>query len=241
MLTIKNLHVNIAGKDILKGVNLQIGDKQVCVLMGKNGSGKSTLAHSIMGNPFYKVTADELSFDGKNLIELSCDHRSKLGLFLAFQNPPEIFGVKVESYLRTIYNTSHAEQLSPIKFRTFIKNELKKLGIRNSFLERNLNEGFSGGEKKKLEILQALVLHPKLLILDEPDSGLDVDALKTVAHALVTLQKETNMSMLLITHSNRFLKYLVPDVVHIIADGKLIKSGGRELADDLDQKGYNHL
>lgn len=238
MLNIKGLKVSIGDKEILKGVDLEVAFGEVSVLMGPNGSGKSTLAQSLMGNPFYKVTSGLVDLSGKNLLDFETNERSLQGLFLSFQYPSEITGVTISNYLRTIYNAHSEEKLSPVKFRKLLKEKMELLDISEDFLGRYLNEGFSGGEKKRMEMLQMLVLEPKIVILDEVDSGLDIDALKIVSKAVNHLKQTTNMGVLVITHYTRILDYITPDKVHIMKDGKIVKTGGKELADELETQGY---
>lgn len=238
MLNIQDLKVNIEGKEILKGVNLQIEKNTAHVLMGQNGSGKSTLAQTIMGSPMYEITGGSIKFDGKEISNLKPDERAKMGIFLCFQYPSEVSGVSVLSFLRLIYNNSHEEKLSPVRFRELAKEKAQILGINDEMLSRSLNEGFSGGEKKRMEMLQMLVLEPKFAILDEVDSGLDIDALKIVSKAVNYLREKTKMSVLVITHYARILKYLEPDFVHIMKEGQIIKSGDKSLAHELEEKGY---
>jgi len=238
MLNIKDLHVNIEGKKVLNGVNLEISKNSTHALMGQNGSGKSTLAQTIMGNPIYEVVSGKVTFNGENVLELKPEERSKKGIFLSFQYPSEVSGVSVQSYLRLIYNNSHEEKLSPVKFRELLFAKSEILGIKKEMLERSLNEGFSGGEKKKMEMLQMLILEPKLAILDEVDSGLDIDALKVVATAVNYLKEKNQTSILVITHYARILKYLEPDFVHVMQDGQIVQSGDKNLAHELEDKGY---
>ena len=238
MFSIKDLKVKTEEKEILKGVDLEIENNSVHVLMGQNGSGKSTLAQTIAGNPSYEVTDGKIKFNGRDILDLKPEERSRFGIFLSFQYPSEISGVSVFSFLRLIYNNSHEEKLSPVKFRGLLLEKAKILGIEESMLSRSLNEGFSGGEKKRMEMLQMLVLEPKLAILDEVDSGLDIDALKIVAKSVNFLKEKTKMSVLIITHYARILKYLEPDFVHIMKDGKIVQSGDKNLAHELEEKGY---
>lgn len=239
MLQTVNLKVKAEDKDILKGLNLLINPKEIHVLMGPNGSGKSTLANTIMGHPAYKVESGQVLFNGEDILKLSPFERSQRGIFLSFQYPSVVEGVPVSSYLRLVYNKSHKAELSPIAFRKLLKEKMNILGMREDFMNRSLNEGFSGGEKKRMEMLQMLILEPKLAILDEVDSGLDIDALKTVAMAVSYLHESVGMSSLIITHYARILKYIDPDYVHIMKDGLIVESGGKELADKLEEKGYS--
>lgn len=238
MLNIKDLKVTVEGKKVLNGVNLGISENSIHSLMGQNGSGKSTLAQTIMGNPAYEVTGGKVEFNKQDVLKLKPEERAKLGIFLSFQYPSEVSGVSVQSYLRLLYNNSHEERLSPVKFRGHLFEKAEILGIKKEFLTRSLNEGFSGGEKKKMEMLQMLILEPKFAILDEVDSGLDIDALKIVSKAVSYLKEKNKMSVLVITHYARILKYLEPDLVHIMKDGQIVRSGGKELAHELEEEGY---
>ena len=238
MLEIKNLHVKIDDNEILKGVNLSLAENKVHVLMGPNGSGKSTLAQSLMGHPGYEVTKGSVKLNGKDLLKLEPDERSLAGLFLSFQYPSEVPGVTISNFLRMVYNKRKNESLSPVKFRKLLAEKMKVLNMDESFMTRYLNEGFSGGEKKRMEILQMLVLAPKFAILDETDSGLDIDALKGVSYGVNVLKEETGMGVLVITHYTRVLNYIKPDFVHVMKDGMIVKSGGKELADELESQGY---
>jgi Fe-S cluster assembly ATP-binding protein len=244
MLSVKNLKVSVKKEPdspqipILKGVDLVVAKNEVCALMGKNGSGKSTLAQALMGSPFYEVTDGEVVFDGKDLLKLDTSERSQAGLFLSFQHPNEIEGVTIASYLRLVYHKHHSAKLTPMKFREFIKGKLNILGIDESFLDRYLNEGFSGGEKKRMEMLQMLIIEPKFIILDEVDSGLDVDAIKVVAEAVNYLKKQKEIGILLITHYSRILKYIEPDKVVVLSDGKVVKEGNKDLAFKIEEEGF---
>jgi len=238
MLQAINLAVNVGEKEILKGLTLNISDGTVHALMGPNGSGKSTLAQTIMGHPNYSVTGGTVVFDGDSILELSPDKRALKGIFLSFQYPSEIDGVTVSNFLRLIYNKTHEVALSPAVFRKTLLEKMRILGMDEEFMHRYLNQGFSGGEKKRMEILQMLLLEPKLVILDEVDSGLDVDALRFVSEAVNHLHREKGTTVLLITHYTRILKYVVPDYVHIIQNGVITKTGGKELAVELEEKGY---
>ena len=238
MLEIKNLHIKTADKEIVKGLNLSIGENQIHAIMGPNGSGKSTLASTLMGHPGYEVTSGEVSFLAENLLEMEPNERAEKGLFLSFQYPSEVEGVNITSYLRMIYNKSREQKVSPIKFREILKEKMEILDIKEEFVNRYLNDGFSGGEKKRMEMLQMLVLEPKLAILDETDSGLDVDALKVVSKAVNYLVEKNKMSVVVITHYNRILNYIKPQFVHVLKDGKIIKEGGEELAHEIESSGY---
>lgn len=246
MLTINHLHVAVAEKQILKGLDLQVDSGKVHAIMGPNGSGKSTLAYALAGHPRYKVTDGNVQFLGEDLLDMAVDERAKKGLFLSFQYPQEIPGVPVDSFLRMAQReiaTAHEEKpLTILKFKLALEEEVKKLGMKEGMQKRNLNEGFSGGEKKRNEILQMAVLKPKLVILDEVDSGLDVDALKTVAYRVKEYKEQNpDSSVLIITHYMRILKYLEPDVVTIVADGRNVKQGGRELSEYVEEKGYEGI
>ena len=238
MLTIKGLKVDIDEKEILKGIDLDLEDNKVHVLMGPNGSGKSTLAQALMGHPEYVVTEGSVFLDNETLLELSPDERSIAGLFLSFQYPSEVPGVTISNFLRMVYNKRHEENLSPVRFRKILKEKMGLLDMDESFMHRYLNEGFSGGEKKRMEILQMLVLEPKFVILDETDSGLDIDALQVVSRGLNTLKEKTGMGVIVITHYTRILNYVEPDFVHVMKDGLIVKSGGKDLAEELEDQGY---
>jgi len=247
VLEIKNLHVSIEGREIVKGVSLKVEQGKIHAIMGPNGSGKSTLANVLMGHPKYKATEGSVTFDGKNVLEMTPDKRAKLGLFLAFQYPVEISGVSLFNFLRAAYNSIHdshsknteKEVISVLDFQKKLKEKARLLQMDESFLYRHLNEGFSGGEKKRAEILQLAVLNPKIAILDETDSGLDIDSVKIVANGVNYLKGEEDMGVLLITHYQRILKYIKPDYVHVMMNGKIVKSGGADLAEELEQKGYD--
>ncbi len=240
MLEIKNLYVSINDKPILKGVNLKIEKGEIHALMGPNGSGKSTLSFVLMGHPKYKITKGEIFFEGKNITEINPDERARLGMFLCFQYPTEIQGVSLFNFLKTSYNSINNEKISSMEFREIMKDKMKLLGVEQKFIERYLNEGFSGGEKKRGEILQMAVLNPKISILDETDSGLDIDSLKIVSNGINKVSNSEN-SILLITHYKRILKYIKPKFVHVMIDGKIVLSGDEKLADELEENGYNFL
>lgn len=244
MLEIKNIHANIHDTPILKGVSLVIKPGEVHAIMGPNGSGKSTLSKIIAGHPTYDVTEGEILFEGQNILELDPDERARLGLFLAFQYPVEIPGVHNASFLRMAYNAkrkaANLEEVDPLEFDEIIKTKLGLVEMEPDFLERSVNQGFSGGEKKRNEILQMLVLEPTMAFLDETDSGLDIDALRIVSKA-VNAYRNPKVGIVLITHYQRLLNYIVPDVVHVMADGKLIKTGDKTLALELEEKGYEWL
>ena len=243
MLEIKNLKASINNKDILKGLNISIKPGELHAIMGPNGSGKSTLANVLSGKEGYKISG-ELLYQGKNLEEISIDERAQQGIFLAFQYPTEIPGVNTSNFLRTSLNkvrkSQGKEELDALKFIKMIKDKSKELGMDEKMLSRQLNVGFSGGEKKKNEILQMKILDPNLIILDETDSGLDIDALKTVADG-VNSSRNDKKSFLVITHYQRLLNYINPDHVHILSDGKIVKSGTMKLAEDLERTGYKGI
>lgn len=236
-LHIKNLHVTADDKHIINGLSLDIPKGQVHVIMGPNGSGKSTLANTLMGHPKYQVTGGDIMVDNNSILELAPDERAKAGLFLSMQYPPEIAGVTISNFLRVALEAHKGEKLNPIEFYKQLQAKMKELNINPDFAKRYVNQGFSGGEKKKAEILQLAVLQPTYAILDETDSGLDVDALKTVASGINQFKNNDN-AVLLITHYNRILEYITPDHVHIMVDGNIVHSGGAELAKEIEEKGY---
>lgn len=239
-LKIENLHVSREGKEIVKGVTLEIPAGEVHALMGPNGSGKSSLANALMGHPKYAVTAGSVSLDGEDVTALPPDKKAALGLFLSMQHPPEVPGVSVAHFLRVVTTTARREPVSVADFRKMLKEKMAELKIDPAFMNRSLNEGFSGGEKKRMEILQLALLEPKYAVLDETDSGLDVDALKIVTDG-VSRAREKGMGVLLITHYARILRHLVPDRVHVLSDGAIARSGGKELADEIEKEGYAFL
>lgn len=245
-LRIKNLHARVEETEILKGVDLKVVPGMVHALMGPNGSGKSTLSSVLMGHPKYEVTAGDVTWNGAPLLTLSPDERAKAGIFLAFQYPQEIAGVSVAHFLRQSTNAVREargeKSLSVLEFRRLLKEKMALLEMSEDFSDRYLNEGFSGGEKKRAEMLQMALLRPKLAILDETDSGLDIDALQVVAKGINALTSEdSQMSILLITHYQRILNYVKPDVVHVMAEGKIIQTGPPELVAELEEKGYAWL
>jgi Fe-S cluster assembly ATP-binding protein len=242
MLEVKNLHVKIDGKEILKGINLKVNKGEIHAIMGPNGSGKSTLAQVLAGREEYEVTKGEVTYEGKNLFELSPEDRARQGLFLAFQYPVEIPGVSNTNLLKTALNEIRKargeEEVDALEFLSLIKDRMKLVEFDQSLLSRSINEGFSGGEKKRNEIFQMAVLEPKLSILDETDSGLDIDALRIVANGVNKLKSEDNATIV-VTHYQRLLNYIIPDFVHVLYKGKIVKSGGKELAFELEEKGYD--
>ena len=242
MLSIKNLKASVNGKAILKGLNLEVGEGEVHAIMGPNGSGKSTLSHVLAGRPGYDITGGEISFRGKNLIELEPEERAGEGIFLAFQYPIEIPGVNNVYMLKTALNAQRAyrnePELDSVDFLSKVKKKTKEIGLDDGLLNRPVNEGFSGGEKKRNEVFQMAVLEPTLAILDETDSGLDIDALKTVADGVNNL-RNPERSFIVITHYQRLLDYIVPDYVHVLHQGKIIKTGDKSLALELEERGYD--
>jgi Fe-S cluster assembly ATP-binding protein len=243
-LEIKNLHAGVEGKPILKGVDLTIGPGEVHAIMGPNGSGKSTLANVVAGREVYEVTDGSVTLDGEDLLAMEPEERAHKGVFMAFQYPVEIPGVSNTYFLRAALNAQRKargeEEVGAIEFLSHIRERVKMLGLSDDMLSRSVNEGFSGGEKKRNEIFQMAVLEPRLCVLDETDSGLDIDALKTVATGVNAL-RSPERSFLIVTHYQRLLNYVVPDRVHIMMGGRLVKSGGKELALELEEKGYGPL
>jgi Fe-S cluster assembly ATP-binding protein len=244
LLEIKNLHANVEGTEILKGINLKVNAGEVHAIMGPNGSGKSTLASVLAGKEEYEVTEGEILFNGKNLLELSPEDRAREGVFLAFQYPVEIPGVSNTNLLKTAVNEIRKyrgeEELDSMDFLSLLKEKSKLVELDQKFLSRSVNEGFSGGEKKRNEIFQMAVLNPTLALLDETDSGLDIDALRIVANGVNKLKRKDNATIV-VTHYQRLLNYIVPDFVHVLYKGKIVKSGGKELAMELEEKGYDWI
>ena len=244
MLSIKNLHASIGDKEILKGINLEVKAGEIHAIMGPNGAGKSTLASIIAGNENYEVTDGEITLDGEDLSELAPEERAHKGVFLSFQYPVEIPGVSVTNFMRTAINETRKakgqEEMLANEMLKVIREKSELLEIDRKFLSRSLNEGFSGGEKKRNEIFQMAMLEPKLAILDETDSGLDIDALRIVANGVNKLKSDKN-AIVVITHYQRLLDYIVPDFVHVLYNGKIVKSGGKELAHELEEKGYDWI
>jgi Fe-S cluster assembly ATP-binding protein len=244
MLDIKNLQVKAEGKDILKGIDLHVNAGEVHAIMGPNGSGKSTLARAVSGHPEYQVVGGEVLFEGKDLLAMDPDERAREGVFMAFQYPVEIAGVNNSYFLKAALNAKrkhHGQpELDAMEFMTLVQAKAKLLEIDKSMLTRSVNEGFSGGEKKRNEIFQMALLEPKLAILDETDSGLDIDALKLVANG-VNAMRAPERAFIVVTHYQRLLNYIVPDFVHVLSGGKIVKSGGKELAYELEAKGYSWI
>jgi len=237
LLEIRDLHVSVEGKEILKGISLTVEKGRLYALMGPNGSGKSTLSHTLMGHPKYQVTQGQILLNGNDLISLKTDARGRAGIFLAFQYPTAIPGVSVANFMRTAMKARFGDQFQPKEFRKQFKSAMAALGIDEAFATRYVNDGFSGGEKKRHEILQMALLKPELALLDETDSGLDIDALRIVAEGINHLRGPA-LGILLITHYQRILNYVQPDLVHVLIEGKIIRSGGKELAHELEEKGY---
>ena len=244
LLEVKDLHAGIDGKEILKGLNLEVNIGEVHAIMGPNGSGKSTLSKVLAGHPSYEVMSGEVLYEGKNLLELDPDERAREGVFMAFQYPIEVPGVSNAQFLRLAYNEKQkhlgGEELDPLEFKDLLKERAKVVEMDASFMTRSVNEGFSGGEKKRNEILQMAVLEPKLAVLDETDSGLDIDALRVVAGGVNQLQGP-DKAIIVVTHYQRLLNYIVPDFVHVLADGRIAREGGKELALELEEKGYDWI
>jgi len=244
LLEIKNLHAEVDGREILKGVNLTINSGEVHAIMGPNGSGKSTLAAVLAGREGYEVTQGEVLYQGKDLLELDPEERAREGVFLAFQYPVEIPGVNSAYFLKAALNELRKHRglpdLDAIDFLSLVKDKMKVLDLREDFLKRSVNEGFSGGEKKKNEIFQMAILEPKLAVLDETDSGLDIDALRIVAEGVNKLKRPDN-AQLVITHYQRLLEYIIPDFVHVLADGRIVRSGTKGLALELEERGYDWI
>jgi len=244
MLSIQNLQASVDDKQILKGLNLEVKAGEVHAIMGPNGSGKSTLSQVLAGNSAYEVTGGDVAFEGKDLLDMSTEDRAREGVFLAFQYPVEIPGVSNLQFMKTAMNNIRRyrgeEEMNAATFMKLAKEKIQQVNLSPAFLKRGVNEGFSGGEKKRNEIMQMLMLEPKLAILDETDSGLDIDALKVVAEGVNAL-RSPERAVIMVTHYQRLLDYIVPDYVHVLAGGKIIKSGGKELALELEEKGYGWL
>jgi Fe-S cluster assembly ATP-binding protein len=242
LLVIKDLHANVGDKPILKGLSLQVNAGEVHAVMGPNGSGKSTLAQVLAGNPAYEVTGGSIEYDGRNVLEMQPEERAQAGMFLAFQYPVEIPGVSNAYFLRAAYNEIRKarghEEVDPLEFADLMEEKLALVDMDSSMLNRSVNTGFSGGEKKRNEILQMAVLEPRLAILDETDSGLDIDALRVVADGVNKLKRPDNATIV-VTHYQRLLNYIIPDYVHVLVGGRIMKSGGKDLALELEEKGYD--
>jgi Fe-S cluster assembly ATP-binding protein len=242
MLTVKNLKVRVEEKEILKGINLQVNAGEVHAIMGPNGSGKSTLANVLAGKDGYEITGGEVTYKGKDLLELSPEERAREGVFLAFQYPVEIPGVSNATFLKTAVNEIRKHnglaEFDAREFLKYMKEKMKFVGMDDTLISRSVNQGFSGGEKKKNEIFQLAMLEPKLAVLDETDSGLDIDALKIVAGGVNQFRSKDN-AVIVVTHYQRLLDYIIPDFVHVLVDGRILKSGGKELAYELEEKGYD--
>ena len=241
LLTVKDLTVNVEEKEILHGVNLTIGKGETHVLLGPNGTGKSTLGNTLLGNPKYNVTRGEIWFQGKNITEEPVNERAKMGLFLSFQNPLEVPGVTLSSFIRSAVELKTGKRMRLFEFRKELEKAMEVLQMDPSYADRDLNVGFSGGEKKKAEILQMLMLEPKLAILDETDSGLDVDAVRTVSEGVRLFRERTHGSLLIITHSTRILEALHVDAAHVMEEGVIVRNGGAELVDEINEKGFSSL
>src|SRR5215218_7130508 len=244
MLEIKNLHAAIDGNEILKGINLTVNKGEIHAIMGPNGSGKSTLAKVVAGHPQYEVTAGEIIYEGRNLLEMAPDERAREGVFMAFQYPIEVPGVSNAQFLRLAYNEKRKhlgeEELDPLEFKDLLAERAKVVEMDAGLMSRSVNEGFSGGEKTRNEILQMAVLEPKLAVLDETDSGLDIDALRIVSEGVNKLRTPEN-AVVLVTHYQRLLNYIVPDQVHVLYKGRIVRTGGKELALELEEKGYDWI
>jgi Fe-S cluster assembly ATP-binding protein len=239
-LEIRGLEVSVEGKEILKGIDLVVRQGETHALMGPNGSGKSTLANVLMGRPGYVITGGRIVFKGEDISKLTADKRAERGLFLAMQYPVEVPGVSIVNFLRTAYKNVKGQEINALAFRKHMKEKMNLLEIEDAMVQRYVNHGFSGGEKKKNEILQLAVLEPEIAVLDETDSGLDIDALKAVAGGVAQLIGP-NLGVLLITHYQRILNYITPDFVHVMIGGRIVKSGGKELAHELEEKGYEGI
>ena len=240
LLEIKDLHAGVEGKEILKGLSLSVGKGEVHVILGPNGSGKSTLMNIIMGHPKYEVTSGTMSFEGEDITGLKTFERARKGLFLSFQTPEEIPGITVENMIRTSKQAISGERVKIVPFRRQLKETMEELKMKSEYAERYMNVGFSGGEKKRTEILQLLMLNPKLALLDETDSGLDVDAVQIVSEGVAKFHNEDN-SCLIITHNTRILEKLKVDKVHVLINGEIVEEGGPELIDDINRRGFTHI
>jgi Fe-S cluster assembly ATP-binding protein len=241
ILLIEDLHATVEGKEILRGVDLKILPGEIHAIMGPNGSGKSTLANVLMGKPGYVLSQGTIAYKGQDLVGLAPEERARLGIFLAFQNPLEIPGVSVVNFLRTAYNASHPDaNLGALEFRRYLQTKMEMLGVGNELINRYVNQGFSGGERKRAEVLQMAVLDPELSVLDETDTGLDIDALREVAGGVMKVHNESR-GILIITHYQRILNYIEPTFIHVLLGGRIVRSGGKELAAELEAKGYEQF
>lgn len=238
LLRVENLHVSVGDKELLHGISLTVNTGEVHVIMGVNGAGKSTLLHAIMGNPVYKVTEGRIFFKGKDITDLSVDKRAKMGLFLSFQNPIAVPGITMENFIRTAKTNLTGQQQKLFPFKRLMRQTLKDLELDESYGDRYLNVGFSGGERKKSEILQLRILNPDLAMLDETDSGLDVDAVRVVSKNISAYHNEHN-SLIIITHLNQILQFIKPEYVHVLIDGRIVKNGGPELVDEIEKNGFD--
>ncbi len=241
LLDIQNIFVDIDSKQVLNGLNLKIGKGETHVLMGPNGAGKSTLGNTLMGNPIYNLSSGKIIFDGQDISELSTDKRAKLGMFLSFQNPLEVPGISVETFIRSALQQSTGEHVKLFQFQKALKANMELLNMDPSYASRDLNVGFSGGERKKSEILQLLMLNPKFAILDETDSGLDVDAVRTVSKGIQEYQKKQDGALLIITHSTKILESLNVDFTHVLVKGKIVKTGDGSLVKEINQNGFEQF
>jgi len=237
-LKVEDLHVSVNGKKILSGINLEVNESEIVAIMGPNGSGKSTLANVLMGNDVFKIDKGKIFFNDEDITEMNISERAKKGLFLSFQYPQEVDGVTISNFLRVALNSKREEKISVTDFRKLLEEKCELLQVDKSFIKRYLNKDFSGGEKKRSEILQMAVLEPKIGILDETDSGLDIDAVKIVSQGVNTLRDNTKIGILIITHYYRILNYIKPDKVLVLINGKIVKSGGKELAMEVEENGY---
>ncbi|MBQ9234642.1 MAG: Fe-S cluster assembly ATPase SufC [Lachnospiraceae bacterium] len=241
LLEVKDLHVSVGDKEILNGVNLEIGTNETHVLMGPNGTGKSTLGYAICGNPSYSVTSGDIIFDGESIVDMAVNERAKKGIFLSFQNPLEVPGVTLSAFIRSALEQKTGKRMKLWDFKKKLKETMELLSMDESYAERDLNVGFSGGEKKKAEILQLLMLEPKLAILDETDSGLDVDAVRTVSNGIKIFKERCEGSLLIITHSTKILEALTVDKTHIMHEGIIVKTGDSSLVDEVNATGFREL
>ncbi|MDY6084536.1 MAG: Fe-S cluster assembly ATPase SufC [Dialister sp.] len=238
LLCVEDLHVSVGDKELLHGINLTVHTGEVHVIMGVNGAGKSTLLHAIMGNPAYTITKGHIYFEGEEITGLTPDKRARLGIFLSFQNPISVAGITMENFIRTAKTIISGKQQRLFPFKRLLKSRMEELDMDPSYGDRYLNDGFSGGERKKSEILQMRVLEPKLAMLDETDSGLDVDAVRNVSQNISAYHSQDN-ALILITHLNQILRFIVPDYVHVLIDGRIVKEGGKELVDEIEANGFD--